>query len=89
MNAFMGLNRNVFMSELTKQMGWIFESAQSAALNCYDNHKTWHLIAIFNFGSLLELIHPYVFRVLRDAKNQTHLLWSQGKIQITDTCLKW
>ena len=60
MKAFMGLYRNVFMSELTNQMGWISESAQQAVLNCYDNHKTWHLITIFNFGSLIELVHPYV-----------------------------
>ena len=71
MKGFMGLNWRICMSELAKEMGWTSESAQNAALNCYDNHKTWQLIAVFHFGTLLELLHPYVIQCLREEKKPT------------------
>ncbi len=60
MKAFMELNWSVFMCTLTKKMGWTSENAQRAALHCYDNHKTWQLLLVFHFGSLLELVRTYV-----------------------------
>ncbi|MEW8547705.1 MAG: hypothetical protein AB2693_29710 [Candidatus Thiodiazotropha sp.] len=60
MKAFVELNWDVFMAMLAKRMGWTSESALKAAKLCYDNHKTWQLILVFHFGSLLELLTPYL-----------------------------
>ena len=41
-------------------MGWKSEKALQCALNCSDNHKTWQLINAFHYGSMMELVRPYV-----------------------------
>ena len=47
-------------------MGWKSELAQKAARNCYDNHKTWQLILITHFGTLMELVIPYIRSCITD-----------------------
>ena len=60
MKSFIELNWDVFMTLLVNRMGWTSEAAMRAAKLCYDNHKTWQLILVFYFGTLLELLTPYV-----------------------------
>ena len=60
MKSFVELNWDVFMTLLVNRMGWTSEAAMRAAKLCYDNHKTWQLILVFHFGTLLELLTPYV-----------------------------
>lgn len=60
MKAFIDMNWDVFFKDLVLRMGWRSELAQKAARNCYDNHKTWQLILIHYFCTLMDLIIPYV-----------------------------
>ena len=74
MKSFMDINWHVCMSELAKRMGWKSEAAQKSAKNCSDNHKTWQLLNVFHYGTMLELIVPYV----RDMNAQGHSLSVDG-----------
>ncbi len=58
--SFIELNWQVCFSVLCDLMGWKTEKAQKAAKSCTDNHKTWQLILIFYFGTMCELVRPYV-----------------------------
>ena len=62
MKSFMELNWNVMMKMFADVMGWKSEKAQQAALSCSDNHKTWQMLNIFHFGTMLELVQPYVVK---------------------------
>jgi hypothetical protein len=66
MKAFVELNWEVFMKDLVIVMGWKSEAALQSAGKCYDNHKTWQLLMTFYFGTLQELIVPYVRSSLRN-----------------------
>ena len=44
MKAFVELNWDDFMTVLVRRMSWTSDSAMKAAKQCYDNHKTWHLL---------------------------------------------
>lgn len=63
MQFFVELNWDVFMAVLAKRMDWTSEAALKAAKHCNDNHKTWQLILVFPFGSLLELLIPYIRQI--------------------------
>ncbi|KAK3106985.1 hypothetical protein FSP39_004438 [Pinctada imbricata] len=60
MKSFMELNWPVFMKAYVEVMGWTSEKAQQSALACSDNHKAWQMINSFHFGTMLELVRPYV-----------------------------
>ena len=59
------------MQSFVEVMGWKSEKAQQSAMRCSDNHKTWQLINAFHFGSMLELVNPYVKMCLQEKKEPT------------------
>lgn len=64
LKSFMELNWTVFMSSFMNVMGWKSEKAQQSAMRCSDNHKSWQSINVFHFGSMLELVRPFVGKCL-------------------------
>ncbi|CAC5402027.1 unnamed protein product [Mytilus coruscus] len=81
--AFIDMNWDVFFKELVLRMGWRSEVAQKAARNCYDNQKTWQLILVHHFGSLMELIIPYVRSCI---SNKDSCLNADGFFEYAKTC---
>jgi len=60
MKSFMELNWDVCMTDLVQLMGWKSEIAINCAKKCTDNHKSWQLFMTFFFGTLQQLVLPYV-----------------------------
>lgn len=60
MKSFVNLNWDVCMKSMAYRMGWTSDAALKAAKHCYDNHKTWQLFLTFHFGTLMELLIPYI-----------------------------
>ncbi|XP_062597901.1 uncharacterized protein LOC134259320 [Saccostrea cucullata] len=71
MKSFMELNWTVFMKQFVELMGWKSEKALHCAQHCTDNHKTWQLINAFHFGSMMELVRPYVIDCLEKSLDCT------------------
>ncbi len=69
--SFFELNWNVTMSQLCHLMGWKTDKAQKAAKACSDNHKTWQLLLTFYFGTLMELVRPYVLNCKQENRAAT------------------
>lgn len=67
LKSFFELNWEVCLKQLAQKMGWVSDMALKSAKNCYDNHKTWQLFQIFHFGTLLELVLPYVRQCVTDS----------------------
>ena len=69
--AFTELNWDVFMSVLVKRNGWLSEMALMCAKKCSDTHKAWQLLLVFYFGTLQELVIPYVRTCLAEKLEPT------------------
>ena len=79
MKSFVELNWEVFFKDLVQRMGWKSDIALQCAKNCSDNHKTWQLLLIYHFGTLMELVIPYVRRCIEESIVPT----ADGFIQFT------
>ena len=58
--AFVKLNWEVFMEEISKAFGFKRETALKYARNCSDHRKTWRMLEIVMIGFTDELLYPYV-----------------------------
>lgn len=58
--TFTSHNWEVFMSELTKQLGFTSEAAQKYVKKCSDHHKTMCILKVAHIGFWYKLLLPYV-----------------------------
>ena len=55
---------NVVIKDLAEMLGFRSVRALSSCLNCTDHHKAWQIFLILLFGTLDEILVPYVRRCL-------------------------
>ena len=67
LKSFFELNWDICLKQLAQKMGWVSEMALKSAKNCYDNHKTWQMFQIFYYGTLMELVLPYVRKCITES----------------------
>ena len=72
-------NWEVFMSDLTKEVGFTSEAAQKYVKKCSDHHKTMSILKLAHLGFWHELLVPYV----RDR------LASGSPLSVTDFLYEW
>lgn len=58
--TFTSHNWEVFMCELTKELGFTSEAAQKYVKKCSDHHKTMSILKVAQIGFWYELLLPYV-----------------------------
>lgn len=58
--TFTSHNWEVFMCELTKELGFTSEAAQKYVKKCSDHHKTMSILKVAHIGFWYELLLPYV-----------------------------
>ncbi|XP_063971571.1 uncharacterized protein LOC135159708 [Lytechinus pictus] len=79
--SFFALNWDVCLKDLAKTMGFCSDNAQKYAKAGSDHHKSWEILQIMYYGSLQELVLPYVRECLSKSSKATpdgFLRWSRG-----------
>ena len=72
---------DVVLERLEKLLGFKSIRALTSCQNCSDHHKAWQIIQIMFFGTVDELLIPYIEKCIDSKSIPDVIFWNMSKIQ--------